>query len=83
VKHEEQARRIEQIVSKAWIDEAFQHRLRSDPAGVLRSEGVRIPQGVEIRLMEDTENVRHIVLPMKPSVQEITEEQFKVHGRPA
>jgi hypothetical protein len=83
VKHEEQTRRIEQIVSKAWIDEQFKNKLRADPAGVLRGEGVRIPQGVEIRLMEDTDNVRHVVLPVKPSVQEITEEQFKVHGRPA
>jgi Nitrile hydratase, alpha chain len=83
MKHEEQARRIEQIVAKAWIDEVFRYRLLSDPARLLRAEGVPIPQGVEVRILEDTDSVRHVVLPMKPSIEELTEEQVRIHSRPA
>lgn len=83
MKHEEQTMRIQQIVSKAWVDDVFKYKLLSDPAKVLRSEGVSIPQGVEIRIVQDTDNVRHVVMPVRPSLQELTEEQFKVYGRPA
>jgi Nitrile hydratase, alpha chain len=83
VKHEEQMRIIENIVARAWTDDIFKCRLVSDPAGVLKAEGVRIPQGVEVRILEDTDNVLHVVLPMKPSGRELAEAQFKVYGRPA
>jgi hypothetical protein len=83
VKHEEQARRIEQVVARAWIDDVFKYRLLSDPAKMLRAEGVGIPEGVEVRILEDTDTVLHVVLPMKPSIQELTQEQVKAHGRPA
>ena len=83
MKHEDQMRMIESIVEKAWIDDIFKDRLLSDPARVLRAEGVKIPQGVEVRIVEDTENVLHVVLPMKPASQEALEAQFKSYGRPA
>ena len=83
MKHEEQTRRIENVVAKAWIDDVFKYKLLSDPARVLKAEGVLIPQGVEVRILEDTDNVLHVVLPKKPSGQELSEAQFKVYGRPA
>jgi hypothetical protein len=83
VKHEEQARRIAQIISRAWRDEVFRHRLLSDPASMLQAEGVSIPPGVEVRILEDTDKVFHVVLPIKPSTQELSEEEFRVYGRPA
>ena len=83
VRYEEESRIIQKIVHKAWMDDVFRHMLLSDPARVLRTEGVNIPRGVEVRVVEDTEHVHHVVLPMKPSVQELSETQFQAHGRPA
>jgi hypothetical protein len=83
VRHEEQNRNIEKVVAMAWADEAFKHRLLSDPARVLRAQGVSVPEGVEVRIVEDTAMVLHVVLPVKPSSQELSEEQFKAYGRPA
>jgi hypothetical protein len=82
VKHEEHARRIAQIITKAWTDEVFRYRLLSDPARMLRAEGVSVPQGVEVRILEDTDKVLHVVVPMKPSKQELSEEQLRLYGRP-
>jgi hypothetical protein len=83
MKHEEQMRMIENIVERAWIDNKFRDSLLSDPAKVLRAEGVKLPQGVEVRIVEDTEKVLHVVLPMKPASQEALEAEFKSYGRPA
>ena len=82
MKHEEHARRIAQIVSRAWRDEVFRYRLLSDPARILRAEGVSVPQGVEVRILEDTDKVLHVVVPMKPSNQELSDEQLRLYGRP-
>ena len=82
MKHEEQARRIARIVSRAWTDEIFRYRLLSDPATMLRVEGLSIPRGVEVRILEDTDKVLHVVLPMKPSSEELSEELSRRYGRP-
>jgi hypothetical protein len=76
MKYEENARKIEKIIATAWIDEGFKQRLLSDPAASLKEEGVEIPPGVEVRIVEDTETVQHLVLPMKPSSKELSDEQL-------
>jgi hypothetical protein len=32
------------VVAKAWADEAFKARLVSDPAAVLKAEGLALPR---------------------------------------
>jgi hypothetical protein len=76
MKYEENARKIEKIIAKAWMDEGFKQRLLSDPAASLKEEGVEIPRGVEVRIVEDTDTVQHLVLPMKPSSKELSDEQL-------
>jgi nitrile hydratase alpha subunit len=76
MKYEENARKIEKIIAKAWMDEGFKQRLLSDPAASLKEEGVEIPPGVEVRIVEDTDSVQHLVLPMKPSSKELSDEQL-------
>ena len=51
------------IVSKALQDEAFKERLIADPAATLAAEGVEIPDDVTVKVVADTETVRHLVLP--------------------
>lgn len=73
---EEQMRKMQQIIAKAWMDEAFKQRLLSDPATILKKEGVEILAGVEVRIVEDTDKVSHLVLPRKPSSAELSDEQL-------
>jgi hypothetical protein len=65
---------IEKIIAKARIDEGFKKRLLSDPAARLREEGVDVPPGVEVRIVEDTVNVQHLVLPTQPDDDELSED---------
>ena len=58
------------IVSKALQDEAFKERLIADPAATLAGEGVVLPDGLDVRVVEDTESVRHLVLPAARALSE-------------
>ena len=65
-----------QIVAKAWADESFKRRLLAEPATVLKEQGIAVPSGVQVKVVEDTETVRHLTLPVKP-VGELDEEALK------
>jgi Nitrile hydratase, alpha chain len=51
------------VVAQAWTDDSFKRRLLSDPAATLRTEGIEVPDGIEIRVVENTDTVIHFVLP--------------------
>ncbi len=55
------------LVAKAWSDENLKERLIADPAAVLEENGIDVPYGIELKVVEDTDQVRHLVLPASPS----------------
>jgi hypothetical protein len=71
---QEQAKKYGQVVAKAWQDEAFKQRLLNDPHGVLQEHGVQVPAGTQVRVVEDTDQVAHLVLPQRPP--DLTDEQL-------
>lgn len=54
-------------MAKCRSDPVFKARLLADPVAVLQAEGVALPQGVQWRVVEDTEQLRHFVLPTCPT----------------
>jgi hypothetical protein len=69
----EQSRKMGQIIAKTWTDATFKQKLLSDPVAILREEGMDLPPGIEIRAVENTDEVFYLVLPSKPS-GELTDE---------
>jgi hypothetical protein len=57
-----------QIVDRAWRDEAFRRRLLAQPAAVLAEHGLEVPPGLQVRVLEDTDQVIHLTLPRRPAV---------------
>ena len=55
------------LVKRAWSDEAFKQRLLADPIAVFNENGLTVPEGMQVRIMEDRDDVRHLPLPMKPT----------------
>jgi hypothetical protein len=60
------------VVERAWADEEFKTLLVSDPVAAVAEEGVIVPEailqsGIEFRVVEDTDTVRHLVLPAAPA----------------
>jgi hypothetical protein len=72
-----------QLVARAWCDEALMRRLRSDPRNVLAEHGLEVPEGLEVRVVEgeeakvaqETAAVRHFTLPAGPP-GELTDEDL-------
>ncbi|HUY33490.1 MAG TPA: NHLP leader peptide family RiPP precursor [Pirellulales bacterium] len=54
-------------MAKAWSDDHLKQRLIDDPQSVLRENGIEVPYDLELRVVEDTDQVCHLVLPASPS----------------
>lgn len=63
----DQAKQYQQIIAKCWADESFKQQLMADPAGTLKQEGVEVPAGMMIKVVENTGQVFHLVLPPNPT----------------
>ncbi len=57
--------KVEQLLERVQTDAAFKQELLNDPKAVLVKEGAKIPEGVEIKALEETANNRYIVLPSR------------------
>ncbi len=64
---------IEQIVTRTWEDEAFKQELLSEPkATIEQATGEKLPEDLVIRVMQETPNIRYLLL---PSVSSMTPEE--------
>jgi len=57
---------IADVVDRSATDPAFRQQLLSAPAAALQAAGVDVPAGSEVRVLENTDGVRHLVLPRRP-----------------
>lgn len=61
------AKPFRKIIAKCWADETFRQQLLADPAATLKAEGVPVPDGVSVTVLEDSASTRHLVLPAAPA----------------
>jgi hypothetical protein len=57
---------FEEVVLKAWSDPAFKTELLADPTAALATLGAIVPAGVTVKILENTENLDYVVLPVRP-----------------
>ena len=69
-------KKLGQILAKAWEDAAFKQRLLQDATTALKEEGLPVPEGLEVKVVENTEKVFHLVLPWAPVTSKLTTEQL-------
>ena len=52
------------LIEKSSEDEAFRRRLMEDPKGAVEQElGTRLPEGVEVRVVQESAQTIYLVLP--------------------
>jgi hypothetical protein len=52
------------LIEKSSEDEAFRRRLMEDPKAAVEQElGTRLPEGVKVRVLEETADAIYLVLP--------------------
>ena len=54
---------VQEAVRKSCLDQSFKNRLLGQPTETLRTEGFDMPPGVEVEVLEDSDEVLHLVLP--------------------
>jgi Nitrile hydratase, alpha chain len=75
----------QQLIARAWCDPVLKARLLADPAAVLREQGLNVPAGVRVNVMENTDGVMentdgvlNLVLPAKPSALDLCDEELQM-----
>ena len=56
------------LFAACWKDDALKARFEADPKAVLSEYGINIQDGVDIKVVENTDNTVHITMPMAPSI---------------
>jgi hypothetical protein len=64
-----------QIVARAWADAAFKRRLLTEPATVLSENGMEVPAGVGVKVVDDTDKGLHLTLSAQPAGESPEREQ--------
>ena len=77
---EERGKQYGQLVAKAWSDEGFKARLLANPKAAMAEVGMDAPEGVEIEVVESTQEKAYLVIPPKPDGELSDEDLDKVAG---
>ena len=56
-------KRYDEFMSRIQSDPGLRARMFAAPADVLEEHGIGVPPGMELRVVEDTAEIRHVALP--------------------
>ena len=76
----EQRNTLAELFVACWKDEALKARLMSDPKTVLTEYGIDMPDGINVNVVENSDNTVHITMPAAPATEISDEELSKVAG---
>ena len=63
----EQKNALAQLFAACWKDEALKARLMADPKAVLKEHGLDVPDGIDVKVVENADDCVHITLPAPPT----------------
>lgn len=69
-----------QVVARCWEDEDFKQRLMSSTTAVLAEYDIRVPEGVDFNVVENTEKSRYFILPGSPEEMASGSNLSQVYG---
>lgn len=75
---QEHRRSMARVIANAWMDPAYLERLKSDPQAVLGEAGVSAPSK-QVRVVEDSDEVTHLVIPRRPAGLDEHRRKHKEH----
>jgi hypothetical protein len=63
----EQKNQLASLFAACWKDEALKARLMADPKAVLAEHGMDVPDGMDVKVVENADNCVHITMPAPPT----------------
>jgi hypothetical protein len=58
--------RLAELFAACWKDEALKARFMSDPKTVLAEYDMPVPDGMDVKVVENADNCVHITMPVAP-----------------
>ena len=73
----EQKNQLAALFAACWKDEALKARFMSDPKAVLAEYDMAVPDGMDVKVVENADNCVHITMPAPPSgSNELSDEEL-------
>ena len=66
----EQRNQLAALFAACWKDEALKARFMADPKAVLAERGIDMPDNIDVKVVENSDNTVHITMPMAPDGHE-------------
>ena len=63
----EQRNQLADLFAACWKDEALKQRFMNDPKAVLAEYDMPVPDGLDVKVVENADNTVHITMPAPPS----------------
>ena len=63
----EQKNALARLFAACWKDEALKARFMADPKAVLKEHGLDVPDGIDVKVVENADDCVHITLPAPPA----------------
>ena len=63
----EERNKLAALFAACWKDEALKARFMSDPKAVLAEYGIDVPDGIDVNVVENSDNTVHITMPASPA----------------
>jgi hypothetical protein len=66
------------VVARAWTEPAFKAKLLSDAHAALAEFGLKVRDDTKLKVVEDTPDTKHVVLPAAPdNASELSEDELE------
>ena len=62
----EERNKLAELFAACWKDDAVKQRFMSDPKAVLSEYGMEVPDGMNVNVVENSDNTVHITMPKAP-----------------
>ena len=73
----EQRNQLASLFAACWKDDALKARFMADPKAVLAEYGMDVPDGIDVNVVENSDNTVHITMPAAPAgAQELSDDEL-------
>ena len=72
----EERNQLAELFAACWKDDALKQRFMSDPKSVLAEYDMPVPDGMDVKVVENADNCVHITMPMAPRGTELSDEEL-------
>ena len=63
----EERNKLAELFAACWKDEALKARFMTDPKAVMAEHGIDVPDGMDVNVVENSDNTVHITMPVAPA----------------